>query len=107
MKTSIGLAILWMCLSATEAHARLWPWPEDFMEVKGRRLGDRFINEEQGDSLVKQELCLDCHDGSVLDHRELWDSSRYGHRVDVTPGRPLPAGIPLGALKVTLFFMDR
>jgi predicted CXXCH cytochrome family protein len=94
-KVSIGCTIFILLLSASIADARLWPWPEDFAEVKARRLGDRFITEEEGDSLVKQDLCFDCHDGSVLDNRELWDPGLHGHRVDVVPKQALPQGIPL------------
>jgi predicted CXXCH cytochrome family protein len=93
VSTSWIVILLFCCASAAEA--RLWPWPEDFSDVKGRRLGDRFITEEEGDSLAKQDLCFDCHDGSVLDDRELWDPSLHGHRVDVVPEKPLPQGIPL------------
>ena len=91
--TSWIVFILFCCASVAEA--RLWPWPEDFADVKGRRLGDRFITEEEGDSLAKQDLCFDCHDGSVLDDRELWDPGLHGHRVDIVPEKPLPQGIPL------------
>ncbi|MGW8323477.1 MAG: hypothetical protein ACWGSD_18180, partial [Thermodesulfobacteriota bacterium] len=93
-KASIGCTIFILLLAASIADARLWPWPEDFAEVKARRLGDRFITEEEGDSLVKQDLCFDCHDGSVLDNRELWDPGLHGHRVDVVPKQALPQGIP-------------
>ena len=94
-KVSIGCTIFILLLAASIADARLWPWPEDFAEVKARRLGDRFITEEEGDSLVKQDLCFDCHDGSVLDNRELWDPGLHGHRVDIVPKQALPQGIPL------------
>ncbi|MEW6441539.1 MAG: cytochrome c3 family protein [bacterium] len=95
MKRFIPTILLAVLLGASGAEARLWPWPEDFEEVPGRRLGERFITEEEGDSLAKQELCLDCHDGSALDHRELWDPNLHGHREGVTPSEPLPEGIPL------------
>ena len=93
---SLGLGILLgVLLAGSVAQARLWPWPEDFEEVEGRRLGDRFLTEEEGDSLVKQDLCFDCHDGSVRDDRELWDPGRHGHRPGAEPRSALPAGIPL------------
>jgi predicted CXXCH cytochrome family protein len=94
MKIPAFWILLVLLLSASATEARLWPWPEDFEEVTGRRLGDRFITEEQGDSLAKQELCLDCHDGSVMDHRKLWDQTLHGHREGIEPKNPLPDGIP-------------
>lgn len=39
--------------------------------------------------------CLQCHDGLVLDSRQLWDPARTHHPVDVEPEKELPAFFPL------------
>ena len=56
--TSWIVFILFCCASVAEA--RLWPWPEDFADVKGRRLGDRFITPDVSAGLLagtfRQEL---------------------------------------------------
>ena len=41
------------------------------------------------------EACLQCHDGLVLDSREVWDSARGHHPRNVVPVQALPAFFPL------------
>lgn len=41
--------------------------------------------------------CLQCHDGLVMDSREVWDPARRHHPVGVVPERPLPEGFALDA----------
>lgn len=85
------IALLSWCAGASAQ----WPWPEDFLEQPSKRLGEKFITEELGIALQQEELCMDCHDGSVLDNRDLWNPDRFGHRVGIVPSKPLPQGIPL------------
>jgi predicted CXXCH cytochrome family protein len=39
--------------------------------------------------------CVQCHDGLVLDGREVWDPTRGHHPRDMVPVAPLPAFFPL------------
>lgn len=39
--------------------------------------------------------CLQCHDGLVLDSRELWDPARKHHPVNIKPEGTIPAFFPL------------
>lgn len=41
------------------------------------------------------ESCLQCHDGLVLDSREVWDPSRGHHPRNLIPVEPLPAFFPV------------
>ncbi len=43
------------------------------------------------------ESCLQCHDGLVLDGREVWDPSRGHHPRNMVPVEPLPAFLPVDA----------
>ncbi len=43
------------------------------------------------------ESCLSCHDGLVLDSREVWDPARKHHPVGVVPEKPLPEVFELDA----------
>lgn len=72
----IGAVLL--LLRPTESQAQ-WPWPEDFAgpEIAGE--GKAFITGAEAGVLAGGPLCLDCHDGSAMDDREVWDPSLFGH----------------------------
>lgn len=41
------------------------------------------------------ESCAQCHDGLILDSRQLWDGARKHHPVNVVPKKVVPAFFPL------------
>lgn len=53
---------------------------------------------------LQGDTCLQCHDGLVLDDREVWQRSLFSHPVDIVPDTEVPAFFPLdeqGQLRCT------
>lgn len=68
-----------------------------------RHLRTDLLTLSHHELLASGRACLDCHDGTLLDHRQNWDPDLHHHPVDVVPPRAVPSFFPLdeGRLRCT------
>ncbi len=94
--TVVGLNATWIEYTAAEEAADMFKCPvchTDRLRENKRRRAITLVPHDPNPTLTTGRqletstpgMCLSCHDGFVLDSRELWKAGHMGHRVGMYP----------------------
>ncbi len=79
-----GFTLADSALAAARDEAATW-----------RFLRTRLIDADQDEQLADGSMCYQCHDGTILDDRAVWDPDLGHHPIDVVPDGDVPDFFPL------------